>query len=564
MALRNAFENLATEAKQDAIKAALDSILTELNAKLEAGQAVALDSATLSALESVTATVSNWPTDYPDSDSLAKLEAIRALLAGTVAVSAASLPLPDGAATEVTLSSIDAKTPPLMTGVPNNSESAPPSRLVGQDITTASFCPVSSDGVLSQEMTQIIKGTGVTVTQASGNLLVAMGTTAKAEFMARSNKSWQGSWILHQKTTLSQRIANNNFLVLMADVIGDNLEVTANSATSITVTKVGHGFTSANVGQYMFIGNIVGLAGVPGRYAIASIPSDDTINFTVASWPASGSGTVNLFGWNHVKFAYSGTSATSAYFDAQRQGWASGDTTITVNTTASGHMGLLQNDGRFIMAGDSAVSSSATYNISSRGARQENIPDDNTNLYLIYWAYNGTTAPASTTTWTSGFWSLERYANLPVYIAGNRPQGTNVMQGVTVNNQPSVTLASTTVVPSTSLGHATYHTAVNLATANATSVKSSAGIIGAITISNNGSVPVWFKLFNLAAAPTMGTSSPVHQIMCPAGGTVSVYCPDTGWRHSTGISYALTLGIALLDNTVMTVANTVTVSILYT
>ncbi len=46
-----------------------------------------LASATLAALESVTATIASWPTDYPDAAVLSKLEAMRVLLAGTLAVS---------------------------------------------------------------------------------------------------------------------------------------------------------------------------------------------------------------------------------------------------------------------------------------------------------------------------------------------------------------------------------------------------------------------------------------------------------------------------------------------
>jgi hypothetical protein len=106
--LRNAFALLSTEAKQDLILTSLGNILTELNAKLEAGQSVALDAGTLAALESVTASVSNFPSDFPDAAVLAKAEAIRALLAGTLAVSASSLPLPAGAATEAKLEAVRA------------------------------------------------------------------------------------------------------------------------------------------------------------------------------------------------------------------------------------------------------------------------------------------------------------------------------------------------------------------------------------------------------------------------------------------------------------------------
>jgi hypothetical protein len=69
----------------DAI-AVLNSLLTELGQKLEPGGEVALAAATLAALESVTATIANWPADFPDAAVLAKLEAVRVLLAATLTV----------------------------------------------------------------------------------------------------------------------------------------------------------------------------------------------------------------------------------------------------------------------------------------------------------------------------------------------------------------------------------------------------------------------------------------------------------------------------------------------
>lgn len=86
MALQNAFENLAVESKQDDVITILSNILIELNQKLEAGQSVSLDNNTLTALETVTSSVSNFPADYPSASVLSKLEAIRLLLAGQLSV----------------------------------------------------------------------------------------------------------------------------------------------------------------------------------------------------------------------------------------------------------------------------------------------------------------------------------------------------------------------------------------------------------------------------------------------------------------------------------------------
>jgi hypothetical protein len=87
---------------------------------------VELATATLAALETITATISNLPADYPDTASLAKLEQVRTLLAGTLAVSGpltdtqlrasevpisvASLPLPVGAATDSALTQLQTTT----------------------------------------------------------------------------------------------------------------------------------------------------------------------------------------------------------------------------------------------------------------------------------------------------------------------------------------------------------------------------------------------------------------------------------------------------------------------
>lgn len=100
--LRNAFENLATESTLNDIKTAAEIIAAKPNAP----STVELGASTLSALENVvvsgTVSVSNLPSTQP--------------------VSATSLPLPSGAATESTLSSVntslgtDGSSPPVISG----------------------------------------------------------------------------------------------------------------------------------------------------------------------------------------------------------------------------------------------------------------------------------------------------------------------------------------------------------------------------------------------------------------------------------------------------------------
>lgn len=187
----------------------------------------------------------------------------------------------EGTATPVSAADpLPVKFADAQTTVPDNSISAPPVRVVGQDVWACSFTDVLAATLSSDYWVEMAKGTGVSVSQASGNGLIVAGTTANAEYLARSVRSWRGAWCMRYKFIASQRIANTNFAVMLADLVGENLSCTIKSATSISVTKTGHGLTAVNVGQAMMVGGITGAAGVPGRYAIASIPDANTINFT--------------------------------------------------------------------------------------------------------------------------------------------------------------------------------------------------------------------------------------------------------------------------------------------
>jgi hypothetical protein len=328
-----------------------------------------------------------------------------------------------GMAQEATLAAMSAKLT-TSTSIPDNQTPAINMRPVGQDTWSLSFSDVGTS-YLSPEMSLLSVGTGVGYSQAGGALLITTGTTANQEFLARSVRAWRGTLAMRHSFVASQRIANQNFAVLLADMIGENLTCTINSATSITITKVAHGFTAANVGQAMLVGGISGAAGVPGRYVIASVPTADTFNLTVAGWPASGSCTVDVFGHSYVKTLYNGTTVTAALVDSQRKGWASGDTSAAVLTSATpGHIIQTHVAGREIYWADTLRASSTLPNVTVRASRYENLPDDNQDLYLFLWSYNGTAVPATTTTWTVGFVSVEKFANTPVTIQGQELQGT--------------------------------------------------------------------------------------------------------------------------------------------
>jgi hypothetical protein len=453
-------------------------------------------------------------------------------------------------------------------------------RQAPEDIWSVSFTRASASDVNAPGMTQRRKGTGVTVTQSGGNLLVAMGTTANSEFLARSSRTFNGAFIERHQLIASQRIANTNFAIMLADTFAEGAACTINSATSISVGATAHGLTAENVGQSMFVAGISGANGVPGRYAIASIPDANTINFTVAGWPASGSCTVDLIGWNYMRWLYTGTGATTANVDSQRFGYNAGDTAATINTTASpGHMAQTAADGRNIYFQDGLVASSTAPALATRAHRWVNIPDQEVELRLYVWGFNGSTAPASSTTWTVGFVAVEDTVNTPVYLAGIRPQGgaspVPVVQTVAGPTQPvsgtfwqatqpvsmatnTPTLAAGTAAVgdvgtqyrATATGAASRHAVANAATTNPTVAKAGAGRLVGWDLSNTTASWVYLKLHNTASAPTAGASV-VQAIGIPPNGK-AVAVLNGGVGHSTGIAYTTVTGGADSDATAIT------------
>lgn len=327
-------------------------------------------------------------------------------------------------------------------------------RPLTQSTFRTTFAKVFASGVDPAFFTQVGPlGTGITYSQTGGNLVINSGTTANAELILRSADYFNGDLEFRWQALLSQRIANNNFVFELVDVIGDNLAFTINGATSVTITldASANPFTSANVGQSIQIGAINGAAGLPGRYAIASVTST-SVTLTVASWPASGSGTCSLYGWNYARSVYSGTTATNLLFDCQRNGYNSGDTTATINTTASpGHMGIVQIAGGVASLYDQLVASATTVQTTIRASRVVNLPTETQNLYLQIRCTNGTVAPASTTALTVGMAAVYNHNAANVVVNTMRPQAlgsalpVNIQQGTlpTVTTVGTVTTVTT-------------------------------------------------------------------------------------------------------------------------
>jgi hypothetical protein len=94
-----------------------------------------------------------------------------------------------------------------------------------------------------------------------------------------------------------------------------------------------------------------------------------------------------------------------------------------------------------------------------------------------------------------------------------------------------------------------FHTLVSSASTNATSVTNGATNIQTLVLSNTTLTWKYFKLFNKASAPTVGTDTPIWNIGIPPNSTIDVSNTFAGNRLLSGIAYAITGGSALLDTT---------------
>lgn len=322
----------------------------------------------------------------------------------------------------------------------------------GTEIDRIGFAKAISNGVDTAFFTLRQTGSGMTVNQTAGNLVITTGTTTRAETIIRSNQSYSGGIRARIQNILSQRIANQQFFFELVDVVGDSLAYSIGSATAITVTlPASFGLSAQNVGQSM---TLCGFSGTgtffSGRYPIASVSGNDA-TFTVSGF-AAGTGTLTACGWNFYRLEYSGTTATNAFFDTQRKGYASGNTTATINTTASpGHQAILTaNDGQASLL-DQLIASTAAIQTANRATRVVMVPDD-AQVYLQIRVLNGTTAPASTTTWTIGQVSVGHFEAESVIVQDMRPVGyqtalpVEVLRGSSVAISSLPTLATVTTV----------------------------------------------------------------------------------------------------------------------
>ena len=427
----------------------------------------------------------------------------------------------------------------------------------GEDVIKYGFAKVIASGLDPGLGTVINTGSGQTVSQSAGNLVLTAGTTINAETIVRLNGIVSSEFTVQINSLLSQRVANNNFFLELVDVIGDNLAITIVNATTVTVTIPNNPFTAQNIGQSMYLGAYVGTGVfVPGRYAINAV-AGNVVTFTVSGFTA-GAGTCSVFGWNYHQLRYAGATATSADYDTQRNGWNSGFTAATINTTASpGHIAYLTSEQSGAIFADAlAASSGLTNAITQRASRNNNVPFGQANLRLQIRMVNGTVAPTATT-WTINLVELRKRISAAVSLKEIDLVNCRQALPVVLNNSSNigtVTTVSAVTNAGTPAVPATQYSVNSAASTNGALILTGTSGLQAFFASNIGATVAYVKLYNKATAPTVGTDVPLMVIPVPAAvGTVAGFVELTpgfnGYRFPLGLGIAITGLMADSDTT---------------
>lgn len=134
-------------------------------------------------------------------------------------------------------------------------------------------------------------------------------------------------------------------------------------------------------------------------------------------------------------------------------------------------------------------------------------------------------------------------------IASKNYQRVKVTHGAegTANDANSTTPLPVATYPVVGTG-LTVHRKTSAASANATNVKASAGVLHKIIVTNSNTSARYLKFYNSGSAPTVGSGTPHFDLMIPGGGGVVADLGPQGLAFSSGIGYTMTTGAADSDN----------------
>jgi hypothetical protein len=257
-----------------------------------------------------------------------------------------------------------------------------------------------------------------------------------------------------------------------------------------------------------------------------------------------------------------GLSATATAYQAEAIGDSSSLKAVGVTGVAAAWSTtqecLIEIDSRDITVSTASVDSTAA---KAAGASRVSTqcPNDK-RLYKLLMRFKNPTAPASNTTVT-----IQRIIVVDNYeqrVQVSTGEGDSIGQkGVPTNVVNTPTVTATLTSAANAMGR---HKLFSAATTNATSVKASAGKLVGGVIANMTTSVRYFKLYNKASAPTVGTDTPVYTF--PLQPNTTYYVADMiamlGDQFAAGIAYAITGGLPDSDTTAIA-ANDVAVNLAY-
>lgn len=154
-------------------------------------------------------------------------------------------------------------------------------------------------------------------------------------------------------------------------------------------------------------------------------------------------------------------------------------------------------------------------------------------------------------------------ATQPVSMAAAPGGTTAVSMAAAPGGTTAVSMAAPPTPINTATGALTLNRVTSAATTNASVNKGSAGRLFKLVISNGSASVRFFKVYNKATAPTVGTDIPILVVLCPAGQCTQVSFGEVnGVYCSAGIGLAITGAMADSDTTAIA-AGDVTATILY-
>lgn len=484
-----------------------DGVATLVSAAdpMPVGGTVDLSAGTLAALETINA-VTGGLTDAQ-------------LRAAAVAISAASLPLPAGAATESTLANVLGRLPVSVNGsIPTQDAAYEPNgskMLVG---TARDRFFDNFNSFDTAEMWEVVAtGAGMAINGPLGGaaagsgpyLRLVSGTTAASKTILLSRSSFALPTEIRYQITASQRIANNRLFVGFVQVDDNGMIIT--DTTYSTAPEV---LNARNAVMHMHDGTVVTTAQLRVRAAGSAL---DTF--------------ANAFGTGFTTLA---TGTTPNFLSATTYGLLAERDKI--NSRAWGMNVLTNTGGQF---------------------SYDRLLVNPTRRYKVCIILENVAAPATSTDWRLHLVNVMDAARFDVSprVAGTT-DGSKAFPVINVGGTSAVTLTSGTVTSVTTAGvPATPYFVNSLASTNLAVILTGTSGVTALWASNIGAGAAFVKLYNKATvAPVLATDIPEMIIPVPAAvsgvpGIANIAMGFNAFRFPLGLGIAITGGMADTDAT---------------